>query len=197
MIFVNKKLIAGTRATRLPREHRQVTLKKLHDAPDTSWMEVETTRITWYVFEALYAEDGKRRRPVGRMKPEEIKTISNEGYLDDIINSGWSIVGPRKDPEKDLRFAKNFFKRGITFFPEHVLETEGFKIVPPSPLTHGHQLMFKDEGQLIRYTKSRYRLTSNDLEIPLYVLLKEDKTVQLRHPGVLQRSGQHPGGRQS
>jgi hypothetical protein len=178
MIFVNKKLIADARATRLPREHRQVTLKNLHCAPDTSWMEVETTKITWYVFEALYAEDGKRRRPVARMKPEEIKTISNEGYLDDIINSGWSIVGPRKDPEKDLRFAKNFFKRGITFFPEHVLQAEGFKIVPPSPLTQGHQLMFKDEGQLVRYTKSRYRLISNDLEIPLYVLLKEDKTVQ-------------------
>lgn len=112
---------------------------------------------------------------MGRMKPEEIRTISNEGYLDEIISSGWSIVGPREDPEKDLRFAKNFFKRGIKFFPEHVLEADGFKIVPPSPLTQGHQLMFKDEGELIRYTKSRYTLTSNDMGIPLYVKLKEDK----------------------
>jgi hypothetical protein len=109
------------------------------------------------------------------MKPEEIRTISNEGYLDEIMNSGWSIVGPRKDPEKDLRFAKNFFKRGIEFFPQHVLEADGFKIVPPSLLTQGHQLMFKDEGKLIRYTKSRYTLISDDKEISLYVYLKEDE----------------------
>ena len=112
---------------------------------------------------------------MGRIKPEEIETISNESYLDEIISSGWSIVGPRKDPEKDLRFAKNFFKRNIEFFPEHVLEADGFKIVPPSPLTRGHQLMFKDEGKLIRYTKSQYTLTSGETEIPLYVFLKDDK----------------------
>jgi hypothetical protein len=112
---------------------------------------------------------------VERIKPEEIKAISNEGYLDEIVNSGWSILGPREDPEKDLRFAKKFFKRGITFFPEHVLEADGFKIVPASPLTRGHQLMFKDEGRLIRYTKSQYALTSHDRAIPLYVFLKEDE----------------------
>ena len=111
-----------------------------------------------------------------RIKPEEIKAISNEGYLDEIINSGWSILGPRDNPDKDLRFAKEFFKRGITFFPEHVLEADGFKIVPASPLTRGHQLMFKDDGQLIRYTRSQYTLASGDTEIPLYVLLKEGES---------------------
>ena len=111
-----------------------------------------------------------------RIKPEEIKAISNEGYLDEIINSGWSILGPRQDPEKDVRFAKKFFKRGITFFPEHVLEADGFKIVPASALTRGHQLMFKDEGKLIRYTKSQYTLTSGESEVPLYVLLKGHET---------------------
>jgi hypothetical protein len=112
---------------------------------------------------------------VKRMKPEDIKTISSEAYLDEIINSGWSVVGPREDPEKDLGSAKKFFKRGITFFPEHILETQGFKIVPASPLTRGHQLMFKDKGQLIRYMKSQYTLTSSDTKIPLYVFLKEDE----------------------
>ena len=176
MVFVNKKSLKGTRANRLPREHRQVNPKeKRQCAPAASWMEVETMSITWYVFLVLKALGGKRRRIVGGMKAEEIRTLSNDGDLDEIISSGWSIEGPRKDPEKDLRFAKNFFKRGIAFFPEHVLEADGFKIVPPSPLTRGHQLMFKDEGELIRYTKSRYTLTSNDMEIPLYVKLEEDK----------------------
>jgi len=109
------------------------------------------------------------------MKPEEIKTISSESYLDEIIDSGWTIVGPRKDPQKDLRFAKNFFKRNMEFVPEHVLEADGFKVVLPSPFTRGHQLMFKDEGQLIRYTRSQYTLISGDDEIPLYVILDEDK----------------------
>ena len=108
------------------------------------------------------------------MKQEEIKKISSESYLDEIIDSGWSIVGPRKDLEKDLRFAKNFFKRGIVFWPEHVLEAEGFQIVPPSTLTRGHQLMFKDEGRLIRYTKSKYALAAGDTKVPLYILLKEE-----------------------
>jgi hypothetical protein len=35
--------------------------------------------------------------------------------------------------------------------------------------------MFKDEGRLIRYTKSQYTLTSHDRAISLYVLLKEDE----------------------
>jgi hypothetical protein len=109
------------------------------------------------------------------MKSEEIKTISSESYLNEIIDSGWTIVGPRKDLQKDLCFAKNFFKRNMEFVPEHVLEADGFKVVLPSPFTRGHQLMFKDEGQLIRYTRSQYTLTSGETEIPLYVLLKDDK----------------------
>ena len=110
------------------------------------------------------------------MKPEEIKTISSESYLNEIIDSGWTIAGPRKDSQKDLRFARNFFKRNMEFVPEHVLEADGFKVVLPSPFTRGYQLMFKNEGQLIRYTRSQYTLTSGDAEIPLYVILNEDKT---------------------
>jgi hypothetical protein len=109
------------------------------------------------------------------MKSEEIKTISSESYLNEIIGSGWTIVGPRKDPQKDLRFARNFFKRNMEFVPKHVLEADGFKVVLPSLFTRGYQLMFKDEGQLIRYTRSQYTLISDDNEIPLYVILNEDK----------------------
>jgi len=110
------------------------------------------------------------------MQAEEIKAIYSENDLNEIIDSGWSIVGPRKDLDKDLRSAKNFFKRDIAFVPEHVLKADGFKIVPPSSFTRGHQLMYKDEGELIRYTRSQYVLTSEEAEIPLYVLLKEAET---------------------
>ena len=110
------------------------------------------------------------------MKTEEIKTISSESYLNEIIGSGWTIAGPRENSKKDLRFAKNFFKCNMEFVPEHVLEADGFKVVLPSPFSRGHQLMFKNEGQLIRYTRSQYTLISGDDEIPLYVILNEDKT---------------------
>ncbi|MDY6836771.1 MAG: hypothetical protein SWH78_02245 [Thermodesulfobacteriota bacterium] len=110
------------------------------------------------------------------MQAQEIKAISSEKYLGEIIDSGWSMVGPRKDPDKNLRSAKNFFKRDIAFVPEHVLKADGFKIVPPSSFTRGHQLMYKDDGKLIRYTKSQYTLTSGESEVPLYVFLREDET---------------------
>ena len=113
---------------------------------------------------------------MGAIKPEQIKAISTESYLDEIIDSGWLIKGPRKDPEKDLLAAKKFFKRDIAFLPEHILKVDGFEIVQPSTFTRGHQLMFKDDGQLVRYTKSQYMLTSGEAEIPLYVLLKEGES---------------------
>jgi hypothetical protein len=119
-----------------------------------------------------------RGKYVINMKTEDVKTISSESYLNEIMDSGWTIVGPRKDKQKDLQFAKNFFKRNMEFVPEHVLEADGFEIVPPSPFTRGYQLMFKDKGQLIRYTRSQYTLTSGKTEIPLYIILKEDKINQ-------------------
>jgi hypothetical protein len=110
------------------------------------------------------------------MEAKDITIISTEECLNEIIESGWSIVGPRKDPDKDLRSAKRFFKRDIVFVPEHMLKADGFELVPPSSFTRGHQLMYKDKGKLIRYTKTQYELTSEDGDIPLYVLLKEDET---------------------
>jgi len=110
------------------------------------------------------------------MEAEEIKTISSEDYLNEIVDAGWSVVGPRKDLDKDLRAAKKFFKRDIAFVPEHILEADGFKIVPPSSFTRGHQLMYKDEEKLVRYTKSQYMLTSGKSKVPLYIFLAEHAT---------------------
>jgi hypothetical protein len=113
---------------------------------------------------------------MGTIRAEDINVISAPEHLDTIVDSGWTVVGPRHDAEKDLRFAKNFLKRHIAFHPEHVLEAKGFQIVPPNPLTRGHQLMYKDEGQLIRYTRSQYKLASRGMEVSLYIRLKDDET---------------------
>ncbi len=105
----------------------------------------------------------------------KVEVIKNVEYLDELVAAGWQAVGPRNDPEKDVKGLGRFFKRGIEVYPEAVLAADGFEIVPPSSFTNDHQLMFKDEGTLIRYTMTQYKLTRGEEEVPLYVLLDEEK----------------------
>jgi hypothetical protein len=104
-----------------------------------------------------------------------VNVIKDGDYLDQLVGAGWTVVGPRGDAEKDVAGLKRFFKRGIEVFPEEVLAADGFEVIPPSSFTKNHQLMFKDEGNLIRYTMTQYRLVKGDDEVRLYVLLDEEK----------------------
>lgn len=104
-----------------------------------------------------------------------IGVIEDGAALDALVAAGWSVVGPRGDAEKDRQGLVRFFKRGIEVFPEQVLADDGFQIVPPSVFTKNHQLMFKDEGTLIRYTLTQYKLARGGEEVLLYVLLDEEK----------------------
>jgi hypothetical protein len=103
-----------------------------------------------------------------------IKVIKNAADLDALVAAGYSVVGPRGDADKDLKALARFFKRGIEIFPEQLLADDGFEIVPPSSFTQNHQLMFKDEGTLIRYTMTQYKLAREGVEVNLYVLLDEE-----------------------
>lgn len=105
----------------------------------------------------------------------KVDVIKNVEYLEEVTGAGWAVVGPRKDEKKDLAGLARFFKRSIEVFPEEVLLADGFEIVPPSSFTNNHQLMFKDEGTLIRYTMTQYNLTKGEETINLYVLLDEEK----------------------
>ena len=104
-----------------------------------------------------------------------VDVIKSAEYLQELVSSGWTVKGPRSNAEKDFQGLARFFKRGIEVFPEEVLAADGFEIVPPSSFTNNNQLMFKDEGTLIRYTMTQYRLTSGEKEVRLYVLLDEEK----------------------
>lgn len=104
-----------------------------------------------------------------------IDVIKDDADLDELAASGWSVVGPRGDAVKDRSALSRFFKRGIEVVPEQVLADDGFRIVPPSSFTKNHQLMFKDEGTLIRYTLTQYKLVRGGEEVNLYVLLDEEK----------------------
>ncbi|MBW2276731.1 MAG: hypothetical protein JRF63_04510 [Deltaproteobacteria bacterium] len=105
---------------------------------------------------------------------DKIDVIKDAAYLDELIATGWTVVGPRGDGGKDLKALARFFKRGIEVFPEQLLADDGFEIVPPSTFTKNHQLMFKDEGTLIRYTMTQYKLARGGEELNLYVLLDEE-----------------------
>jgi hypothetical protein len=105
---------------------------------------------------------------------DKIDVIRDATYLDELVAAGWSVTGPRGDPDKDKKALARFFKRGIEVFPEQLLADDGFEIVPPSTFTKNHQLMFKDEGTLIRYTMTQYKLACGGVEVNLYVLLDEE-----------------------
>ena len=104
----------------------------------------------------------------------KIDVIKDAAYLEQLVAAGWSVIGPRGDADKDMKAIGRFFKRGIEVFPEQLLAADGFEIVPPSSFTKNHQLMFKDEGTLIRYTMTQYKLAREGAEVNLYVLLDEE-----------------------
>ena len=105
----------------------------------------------------------------------KVDVIKNAEYLEELVSAGWAVIGPRNDPDKDVKSLARFFKRGIEVFPEDVLAEDGFEVVPPSSFTNNHQIMFKDDGILVRYTMTQYKLTQGDQEVRLYVLLDEEK----------------------
>ena len=99
-----------------------------------------------------------------------IEPISNLDYLEELLNEGYSIKGPRKDPERDLTSFKAFLKKGKEFAPEDWLSNMGYKFVEPSTFTKGHRIAYKiiDEFPDERFS-SNYSLVNGEKEILLYL----------------------------
>ena len=98
---------------------------------------------------------------------EPIKTID---YLEELLNEGYVIKGPRNDPARDLVSFKAFLKKAKEFAPEDWLSSMGYKFVEPSTFTKGHRIAYKiiDEFPDERFN-SNYSLLKADKEIPLYL----------------------------
>ena len=108
-------------------------------------------------------------------KSTNIRTISNAEYLRELLREGYTLLGPRKDQEKDMVMIERYFTKGYEFFPETKLIAEGYKIVEPSTFTKGLQFAYQtDINMLDKYYKSNYSLKKQLAEIPLY-LKYEDK----------------------
>ena len=102
--------------------------------------------------------------------PLQDKITSYEA-LERLIGEGYVLTGPRPAMEKNLRAVKGIFKRGLEVIPETWFVANGYGFVEPSKFTKGFKLAYKADGtEVEQYFKSKYSLTKDDTETPLYLL---------------------------
>jgi len=101
---------------------------------------------------------------------KSVEPINNLDYLEELLNEGYVIKGPRKDPSRNLISFKAFLKKGKEFAPEVWLSNMGYKFVEPNTFTKGHRIAYKiiDEFTDERFN-SNYSLIKGKREIPLYL----------------------------
>ena len=87
-----------------------------------------------------------------------------------IIQAGYTLIGPRKDLEKDLKTFKLFLEKGKEFAPESWLRSEGYRMVEPNQFTNGFWIAFKMVNDFPdERFNSNYVLKKDDQEIKLYL----------------------------
>ena len=101
---------------------------------------------------------------------KSVRPINSLDYLEELLNDGYIVKGPRKDPSRDLISFKAFLKKGKEFAPEDWLESMGYEFVEPNRFTKGHRIAYKiiDEFPDQRFN-SNYSLVKGEREIPLYL----------------------------
>jgi hypothetical protein len=108
---------------------------------------------------------------------EAAEPIDSIEYLEQLLEAGFGIKGPRNDASRDLVSFKNFLSRGKEFAPEEWLANNGYKFVEPSTFTKGHRIAYKiiNDFPDERFS-SNYSLVINGREIPLYLKSEMPKT---------------------
>lgn len=102
-----------------------------------------------------------------------LNPIKNVAYLQDLIDAGYSLKGPRENALKNLIVFKRILKKH-EFIPEEWLAGNGYQFVEPSTFTRGLKLAYKiDEGTFQECFKSNYSLCKENREIPLYLKKEE------------------------
>jgi len=100
----------------------------------------------------------------------EVKPIKDIGYLEKLIDDGYTVKGPRQNPSRDLTTFKAFLRKGYEFAPEDWLSGNGYQFVEPSTFTRGFRLAYKlIDGLPDERFKSNYSLLKADREVPLYL----------------------------
>ena len=96
--------------------------------------------------------------------------IKDIDYLQELIDAGYVIDGPRHDAKRDTAAIKAIIKKGNEFAPQSWLEKEGYQFIEPNNFTKGFRLAYKmvDDFPDERF-QSNYTLVTNELRIPLYL----------------------------
>ena len=104
-------------------------------------------------------------------KPQQ--PLNTAEYLDELLDAGYTVKGPRNDPEKDAGMLKKQLEKGKEYTPETWFEQNGYKFVEPSTFTQGYRIAYKiiDDFPDERYN-SRYSLVKDGREIPLYLKME-------------------------
>ena len=103
-------------------------------------------------------------------KEEMLQPIESLDDLEELLGEGYSIKGPRQDPERDLQSFRAFLKRGKEFAPEDWLEQSGYEFVEPNQFTQGHRIAHKMVNDFPdERFNSNYSLVKDGKEIPLYL----------------------------
>jgi hypothetical protein len=104
------------------------------------------------------------------MNIKTVEPINNIEYLEQILNEGYTIKGPRKDITKDLLSFKAFLKKGKEFAPEDWLSNSGYSFIEPSTFTKGFRIAYKliNDFPDERFN-SNYSLVKDEKIIPLFL----------------------------
>jgi len=102
-----------------------------------------------------------------------LQPITSPEYLDELLAEGYSVKGPRGDPERDAASLKRHIQKGKEYTPEVWFPENGYKFVGPSTFTKGFRIAYKiiDDFPDERYN-SNYSLIKDGSEIPLYLKME-------------------------
>ena len=104
---------------------------------------------------------------------KSLQPLNSAEYLDELLGNGFTVKGPRNDPERDSALLKKQLEKGKEYTPETWLSENGYKFVEPSTFTKGFRIAYKiiDDFPDERYN-SKYSLVKADAEIPLYLKME-------------------------
>ena len=102
-----------------------------------------------------------------------LKPLNSAEYLEELLSEGYTVKGPRNNPERDSASLKRQLEKAKEYTPEVWLSENGYKFVEPSTFTKGYRIAYKiiDDFPDERYN-SNYSLVKGDTEIPLYLKME-------------------------
>ncbi len=105
-----------------------------------------------------------------------LKPLNNIDYLQELLDDGFTVKGPRNDPERDFNSLKAFLSKGKEFAPEDWLAYSGYKFIEPSSFTKDRRIAYKiiDDFPDERF-RSNYSLIKANSQIPLYLKVELPK----------------------